>query len=141
MELGISRHWWRRYFCPSSVVKPVGGWPFTFLDVGNGIDFLKKIGPQYALNLTNVIGVGHSAGGHLISWAASRPKLQSSAELYIADPLRITSVVVLEGLPDLEDAIDQGLCGNAALTLMGGAPFQYPERYAEGSIHYLDPLP
>ncbi|MEA2310797.1 MAG: hypothetical protein QOE28_765, partial [Solirubrobacteraceae bacterium] len=65
-----------------------GGWPATFLDVAAGIDHLAQLaglppitaepqprvpaGRRAPLDLSRVVAIGHSAGGHLALWAASR---------------------------------------------------------------------
>ena len=48
------------------------GYPGTFQDVATAIDALRAEAPKYGLDLKRVIAVGHSAGGHLALWAASR---------------------------------------------------------------------
>ena len=49
-----------------------------------------------------MIAVGHSAGGHLALWAASRGKLPAASPLRIADPLKIGAVISLAGIGDLK---------------------------------------
>ncbi len=51
-----------------------GGWPGTFEDVVRAADHLEKIARDFALDLYRVITVGHSAGGHLALWLATRKK-------------------------------------------------------------------
>ena len=48
-----------------------GGWPATLLDVAAGVDLLADL--EAPLDLSRVVAVGHSAGGQLALWAASRP--------------------------------------------------------------------
>lgn len=53
-----------------------GGWPQTALDVAAAVDALADQGQQLAqgrLDLTRVVGLGHSAGGHLSGWPPVRP--------------------------------------------------------------------
>lgn len=47
------------------VGNPGGAWPGTFEDITNGYRFLRQIARQYHLDLTRVVVMGHSAGGHL----------------------------------------------------------------------------
>src|SRR6202050_3046363 len=54
-----------------------GGWPETFLDVAGAIDHLPQL--DAALDLDRVSLLGHSAGGHLALWAASRERLAPGA--------------------------------------------------------------
>lgn len=53
-----------------------GGWPTTFTDVGHAVDFVPTLAESApALDPSNVILVGHSAGGQLAAWAATRRTL------------------------------------------------------------------
>jgi acetyl esterase/lipase len=85
-----------------------GGWPETFDDVAAGIDRLAAI--EAPLDLRRVAAVGHSAGGHLALWAASRPK----------PPVAITHVVSQAGVADLAEAARLGLSDDAATELVRG---------------------
>lgn len=78
------------------------GYPGTFQDVATALDSLKAEAPKYALDLKRVIAVGHSAGGHLALWAASRGKIAAASPLHAADPLRIGAVISLAGIGDLK---------------------------------------
>jgi len=49
-----------------------GGWPNTYLDVGNAVDHVRSLAQEHRLDLSRVVLVGHSAGGHLAVWAAAR---------------------------------------------------------------------
>lgn len=42
-----------------------GGFPETFEDVANAIDYLKDLSEEYALDLSRTVFLGYSAGGHL----------------------------------------------------------------------------
>lgn len=79
-----------------------GAWPGTFADVATGLDHLRSIAGSRALDLSRVVLVGHSAGGHLVSWAAGRPGLPKSSPLRSVDPLPVSGVVSLAGINDLE---------------------------------------
>jgi acetyl esterase/lipase len=48
-----------------------GGYPNTFDDVARGIDHLAEL-DDARLDLHDVTALGHSTGGHLALWAASR---------------------------------------------------------------------
>ena len=54
-----------------------GGWPETFLDVAAAIDHLRSLQAPIDLDERDVLG--HSAGGHLALWAASRERLPAGA--------------------------------------------------------------
>ena len=85
-----------------------GGYPGSFLDVGEAVDYLRTIAPEYNLDLSRVIILGHSSGGQLALWAASRHKIDPSSPLYVADPLPIKGVVSLAGIADMEYALNVG---------------------------------
>mgnify|MGYP001551868213 CR=1 FL=1 len=78
------------------------GYPGTFQDVATAVDGLRAEAPKYDLDLRRVVAVGHSAGGHLALWAASRGKLPASSPLWTADPMKIGAVISLAGIGDLE---------------------------------------
>jgi acetyl esterase/lipase len=109
--------------------QPGGGWPSTFLDVGAGLDALRQLAANHALDLTRVITLGHSAGGHLALWAAGRDRLATSAELGATEPLPVGGVVALAPVADLERASELGLSNGVVDQLMGGPPAAVPERY------------
>jgi acetyl esterase/lipase len=72
--------------------------------------------------------LGHSAGGQLALWAASRAALPAGAPG--ADPA-ITPVAAISqaGVNDLAQTYRESP-GGAVGWLMGGSPEEYPERYA-----------
>ena len=117
-----------------------GGWPATYLDVGNGFDHLREISGQYDLDLTRVIAAGHSAGGALALWAAARAKISTASDLYVEDPLPVHAVFALAPAGDLDGIQTRGSCGNVVARLMGGSPAEHPDRYAAASPMQLAPL-
>jgi acetyl esterase/lipase len=98
-----------------------GGWPTTFDDLDAGIDHLRVL--QAPLDLTRVVTIGHSAGGHLAALAATRP----------GPSVRVTGVVAQAGVLDLERAWEWRLSDGVVRRLMGGTPEQRPDRYAAAS--------
>ena len=119
---------------------PGGGWPGTLLDVGNGADYLRTLAPTYRLDLTKVVAIGHSAGGHLALWLAARRRLPPGSALYTADPPPLRGVVSLAGVADLRRAWELRLSSNVAATFLGGAPDEVPDRYKLASPIELLPL-
>ena len=97
-----------------------GGWPQTFDDVGAAIDALAGID---GLDRSRVVTIGHSAGGHLATWAATR---ESPA-------VPVTGAVSQAGVVDLRLASELGLGGGVVHRLMGGPPARRAEAYAAGS--------
>ena len=122
---------------------PGGGWPGTFQDVADAVDHLRVLARTYPLDLRRVVIVGHSAGGHLGTWAAARHRLPPQSDLHARDPLRVAGVVNLAGPADLEAFLPQveTSCGEQVLRkLLGGLPAEVPERYSHGSPARLLPI-
>lgn len=119
---------------------PGGGWPGTFADIGQAVDFLRTLAERYPLDLDRITVMGHSAGGHLALWQALRPNLPADSPLYTADPLPVQRVISLAGITDLVayHEVDNS-CSEAVPRLMDGEPAQWPERYRQGSPSELLP--
>jgi acetyl esterase/lipase len=117
-----------------------GGWPDTFADVAAAIDRLAEL-KDPRLDLDRVTLIGHSAGGHLALWAASRSNLPADAPgaLDGPPPVRAQRVVSLAGVADLADAYHRWH-GGVVRDLMGGSLEEVPERYAAGDPIRLLPL-
>lgn len=118
LELGrplaasLVEHGWAAWTIEYRRVGNGGGVPETLDDVARAIDTLAETDlPQ-----DRVITVGHSAGGHLATWAASRGRHPSW-------PTRVavTGVVSQAGVVDLRRAYDEHL-GNGAVEAFLGHP-------------------
>ncbi|TMP00189.1 alpha/beta hydrolase [Pseudoalteromonas sp. S3260] len=83
-------------------------WPSIFNDVAQGIDFLTTLATEHKLDLRNVMIIGHSAGGHLATWAASRGMIDKNSALYKAEYLAIKTVIAIAGVLDLRRRNDLG---------------------------------
>ena len=90
-----------------------GGWPTTLDDVAAGIDALRHV----EVDLTTVVTLGHSAGGHLAAWAAARHRFDRWA-----GGVEVTHVVSQAGVLDLTRAHAEGLGGGAVERFMGTSP-------------------
>ena len=120
-----------------------GGWPNTYLDVGRAVDHVRPLAEEHHLDLSRVVLVGHSAGGHLAMWAAARSRVPRGSALFMANPLAVRGVVDLAGPLDLTANIEgyERLCRDRVITnLMGGTPASMPEHYAQASPMNLLPL-
>ncbi|CCH28813.1 hypothetical protein BN6_14890 [Saccharothrix espanaensis DSM 44229] len=91
-----------------------GGWPETGDDVLAAIDALDS----------DVITLGHSAGGHLAVWAAARHP-------------RVLGAVAQAGVLDF---LAHPQVTRRAGELLGGTPDEVPERYADASPAALLPI-
>ncbi len=139
----LTEHGWATWNLEHrQAIEEGGGWPGTFLDVGRGTDYLRKVAEDVPLDLSRVVAVGHSAGGHLALWLAARPGLSPDSELAMSDALPIAGAVSLGGVADLRAhfAQPERLCGDGVVQLMGGAPEDVAGRYALGSPMELLPL-
>jgi acetyl esterase/lipase len=101
-----------------------GGWPGTFADVAAGIDLLATL----PVDGSRVVAVGHSAGGHLATWAAGRGKLPPGAP-GAGPAVAVTGVISQAGVLALADCARERVGGAAAVDLMGGGPDELPEEY------------
>lgn len=107
-----------------------GGWPMTFDDVAAAVDLLADAAATGGaeLDLTRVVAIGHSAGGHLAGWLGSRPTLPDGAP-GAAPAVSLAGVVSQAGVLDLRTSAAQNLGGGAAQALLGGSAEVVPERY------------
>jgi len=122
------------------VGEPGGAWPGTFEDVARAADHLRALAPRHNLDLTRVVTMGHSAGGHLALWLAARPLIPVDSPLYTPAPLPVKAAVSLAGVVDLREAYRRELGDGAVRELLGGGPDDDPARYAAASPAALLPL-
>ncbi|HEY2706830.1 MAG TPA: alpha/beta hydrolase [Caulobacteraceae bacterium] len=112
-----------------------GGWPGTFLDWAAGLDHVRTLAARYPLDLSRVVALGHSAGGHAGLWLAARPTLDAASPIRGGSPLKISAAVSIDGPGDLVTYADryERICGGPVIAgLMGGRPDAVPSRYADG---------
>jgi acetyl esterase/lipase len=113
-----------------------GGWPATFADVAAAIDHLERL--DAPLDLARVTLYGHSAGGHLALWAASRSRLPDGAPG--ARPrVEAVAAVSAAGVNDLAQSYRETPGGVVGM-MMGGGPDELPERYRVADPIALVPL-
>lgn len=117
-----------------------GGWPGTFQDVAHAADHLRQIAGPYSLDLSSVVAVGHSAGGHLALWLAGRHRISADSPLHDPIPLPLAGVVSLAGVTDLRRGYILRLSDFVVNDFLGGSPESYPDRYAATSPIELLPL-
>ena len=112
-----------------------GGWPMTLLDVADAIDYLRELAATHPLDLQRVVVAGHSAGGHLALWSATRDQLAAESDLYRPSPLPILGVIGLAAIADLTTYRigPAQSCHSAVDALMGGTPEAQADRYADAS--------
>ncbi|MCI0387488.1 MAG: alpha/beta hydrolase [Acidobacteria bacterium] len=115
-----------------------GGWPGTFDDVSRAADHLRTLAKTYPLDLNRVVATGHSAGGHLALWLATRKNLPKDSPVYSSDPLPLRGVVSLAGITDLRRT--GTACDANVAQLMGGSAKDKPADYNQASPIDLLPL-
>ncbi len=109
-----------------------GGWPATFEDVAAGID---KVADLDGLNQERVVLLGHSAGGHLAVWAASRDDNTPGG----SPAVKVRGAVSLSGVLDLTRGFRLDVGGGTIGQLMGGGPDQVPGHYRLGDPTLMVP--
>lgn len=116
-----------------------GGWPSTFADVAAAVDLLAGLAERHHLDLGRVVTIGHSAGGTLALWAASRRGLPVDA---LGGRPRVVpcAAVSQAGINDLVSGDSLRLGGGACEELMGGAAAVVPGRYQLASPRARLPL-
>ena len=112
-----------------------GGWPGTFLDVAAATDKLRELARDHPIDLNRVYAAGHSAGGQLALWLASRGKSTTRDGLFVENPLRIRGVLGLAAITDLYTyrVGRPNSCNSSVDRLLGGSPETVPARYAATS--------
>jgi len=93
-----------------------GGWPGTLDDVAAGLDALAE---RPEVDLGRVVTVGHSAGGQLALYLASRD----------GGRVQLAAAVALGAVVDLGTAHALDLGDGAVAALVGGGPDEVPDRY------------
>jgi acetyl esterase/lipase len=101
-----------------------GGWPATLTDVAAAIDRLADLD----VDTSRVVAIGHSAGGHLATWAAGRSGLPADAP-GTGPRVRLAGVVSQAGVLDLAVAARDAVGGTAVVDLLGAMPAKDPQLY------------
>lgn len=115
---------WNIDYAPSTEA-----WPATLTDVAAAYDFAFQGTHHSRVDRRRVAVVGHSAGGHLALWLASRNRLPigaPGATPYVKPALAVPQAPVAA----LAQAEALGLGSGAVRALLGGSPAQVPARYS-----------
>jgi len=112
-------------------------WTGTFDDIAMAVDQVTAIAAAHGADTGAITWAGHSAGGHLVLWAAARPGLPSGSPWHgLCDAGHVVS---LAGCSSLRLCAEWNLGGGAVRDLMGGMPDEVPERYAVADPAALPP--
>ena len=119
-----------------------GGYPETLLDIADAMDVLKQLAPQRNLDLSRLAVAGHSAGGHLALWSATRHRFEPGHPLYRADPVMPRKVIGLAAIGDLASyrVGPPNSCHASVEKVLGGDPEAVPAHYAAASPRQRLPL-
>lgn len=108
-----------------------GGVPATLDDVAAGIDALADL----QVDTSTVVTLGHSAGGHLATWAASRGRSQRWT-----NAVPVTHVVSQAGVLNLATGAEERLGDGAVQAFCGGEPTTVPDAYRQADPSVQIPL-
>jgi acetyl esterase/lipase len=110
----------------------VAGWPEPLVSAAAAYDHVLSGRLGKRVDRNRVAVVGHSAGGQIAMWLASRNRLPSGAPGSVnSDWLRPALAVGQAPIAALGLAAHQQLGGGAAVELCGGMPEAVPDRYRE----------
>jgi pimeloyl-ACP methyl ester carboxylesterase len=99
------------------------GWTGPFNDIASALDQVAAIAGLHGADTSQVTWAGHSAGGHLVLWAAARPGLPAGSPWRGSlGPGPATHVVSLAGCSSLRLCAEWNLGAGAVRLLMGGGP-------------------
>lgn len=121
-----------------------GGWSTTFTDVARAVDYVPTLAENApALDPSNVILVGHSAGGQLAAWAATQRTLPAGSPGVTwppggGPPVVPRAFVSMAGVLDMRTS---SRLNDHVRRALGGMPDEVPDRYALANpIQRIDPL-
>ena len=114
LAASLAAHGWTAWNIEYRRVGDGGGLPGTFDDVAAAIDLLAEVD---GLDTSTVVTLGHSAGGHLATWAAARGRFAR----WQPERVPVTHVVSQAGVLDLTAAHRENL-GPGAVEAFIGVP-------------------
>ncbi len=104
-----------------------GGWPTTFHDVAQALDYVIEVERKYPqLTTDDELVVGHSSGAQLAVWGATRHKLRDD-EVGSKPRFKPTRVISLAGPLDMVYSAEHG--DDRIVVALGGIPTDVPHRY------------
>ncbi|MGZ4489137.1 MAG: alpha/beta hydrolase family protein [Nocardioides sp.] len=117
LATSLASHGWAAWNLEYRRVGDGGGSPQTMDDVAAGIDKLADLDLGLDVATSPVLALGHSAGGHLAAFAASRGRFDRWK-----GGVPLTGVVSQAGVLDLRAAYAEGLGGGAVEAFLGHPP-------------------
>ena len=117
-----------------------GGWPGTFDDAVAALAQVEALGESHPIDTDRIVLAGHSAGGHLALWLASRERIITEQGWQGRLPEGVQGVVGLAAITDLaEYAAGSGDCNAAVPMLLGDEAPRYNDRLGVVSPDRLMP--
>ncbi|HEX4019186.1 MAG TPA: alpha/beta hydrolase [Frankiaceae bacterium] len=110
-----------------------GGWPSTLVDAATATDTLPGLIDALQpgrVDLSKVVTLGHSAGGHLSLWTALRSQIPQDSPGWVAAPPALAGAISLSGAIDLTEAFRLNEGNGAVTQFLNGGPDEVPDRYA-----------
>lgn len=116
-----------------------GGYPGMYEDAEHALTALVAEAPARHLDLGRIVGIGHSAGGHLVQWLAGRARLPATSPLREAGGLAIQEIIGLGSLGDLRAQAERikDVCRVDVAQLAGAADAARPDPFADTSAAAL----
>ena len=107
-------------------------WPSILNDVAKAMDILKDIEHSEKLDLSKILVIGHSAGGHLAAWLSSRSSIDKSMPFHSSEPIMPTHTICIAGILDIynPNALSQP---QQIERLIGENVSNYPDRYHQSN--------
>lgn len=99
-----------------------GGYPGVYQDIDAALALLARQARRHRIDPARLVAIGHSAGGHLVRWAAGRDRLPPTSPLRgpVALPVRqVISLGTAGGNLRTEGERLKGFCGLDLPTLTG----------------------
>lgn len=120
------------------------GYPHVFEDTFAAVHQLGIDAGRYRLDVNRVVGIGHSAGGHLALWySAHRARWMPPANVRMIPPPEFRAAISLGGLPDLElaERPPGSGCGTEVIgQLIGRGRPGRSDPFADTSVPRMGPL-
>ena len=120
-----------------------GGWPGTFNDVIDAVNHLTHLKERFLIDLSRVVILGHSAGGHLALWLASQVNKDQTDDFGNPLLIPIHSVISLAGVLNLRrmwEIHDEKGLNSPVASFVGGTPLEVSNKYRLASPIELLPL-
>jgi 3-dehydroquinate dehydratase type II len=139
IAVDLTRRGWATWNIEYRRIGSGGGWPATVEDAARAIDFVSDLAASFPIDVSTIITLGHSAGGHLALWMAARTGLGPNAPGAIPQIIP-RAAVGLAPIAHLAAAHAAGIGDEAVEGFLHRAPAEDPETYAAADPAALLPM-